>query len=141
MLMVLLAISGLAFFTLPKFSGLYERNQLTSARQEIEAAIATARAAAIQKGRPARLLVSSNQLLVTVTSATGGQTTIIPLKPLDSLYRVSVTTTDSAIVYDSRGFASPRLSATAKFRLIGTTRRDSVCVTPAGQIMPRSCAL
>ena len=67
MLMVLLVISGLAFFTLPRFSGLHERSRITAARQEIEAAIATARAAAIQKGRTARLLVRANQVSVTET--------------------------------------------------------------------------
>jgi hypothetical protein len=40
-----------------------------------------------------------------------------------------------------RGFATPRLSSTGIFRITGASRKDSVCITPAGQIMPRSCSL
>ncbi len=145
MLIVLSVMGGLALFSLPRFAGLQERSRLTSARQEVEAAIATARAAAIQKGRTATVVFSNNKLWVTVTtSSSGTQATVVPVTPLDSVYGVTLTSrsaSDTSIAFDMRGFASPRLSATGVFRLAGTTRRDSVCVTTAGAIMPRGCSL
>ena len=128
--------------TLPKFSGLVERNKLSAAREEIAAAVATARAAAVQKGRTATLRVSGNTMWVTVvTSNAGATTTIVPVKSFSSLYNVSLAATDTIVTYDTRGFASPRLGGTAVFRIVGSSRRDSVCITTAGQIMPRSCSL
>jgi prepilin-type N-terminal cleavage/methylation domain-containing protein len=141
MLIVVVVMSLLALFSLPRFQGLYERSRLASARQEIIAAIATARAAAIQKGRASRLTLNGNQLAVTVTSSSGTQTTIIPRMPLDSLYGISVSAPDSVLAFDVRGFVTTSIYGTGIFRLVGTSRRDSVCITATGQIMPRGCTL
>lgn len=143
MLIVVVMVGALTLITLPKFSGLVERNQLNSAREEIQAAIATARAAAVQKGRTATLRFSGNTMWVTVVTNDAGNTaTLVPVKNYRSLYNVSLSASDSMITYDMRGFTSPRLASTAVFRIIGnSSKRDSVCLTAAGQIMPRSCSL
>lgn len=142
LLIVLVIVGGLMFFALPKFSGLMERKQLSAAREEIAAAIATARAAAVQKGRTATVYISGNSIRVTaVTNGSGGTTTIVPQKSLLASYNVGVVSTDTAITFDMRGFASPRLASTGIVRITGSSRRDSVCITTAGQLMPRSCSL
>jgi prepilin-type N-terminal cleavage/methylation domain-containing protein len=144
MLIVVVMVGMLTLMTLPKFSGLVERNRLNSAREEITAALATARAAAVQKGRTATVRFSGNSMWVTVvTSSAGATTTVVPVKQFMTLYNVSlaVATTDTLINFDMRGFTAPRLPSTAILRIVGTSRRDSVCITPAGQIMPRSCSL
>jgi hypothetical protein len=79
-----------------------------------------------------------------VTSSAGATTTIVPVKSFSTLYNVSVAPTDpsiTSVTFDMRGFATPRLSSTGIFRITGASRKDSVCITPAGQIMPRSCSL
>ena len=145
MLIVVSIMALMATFALPKFRGLAERNRLTSAREELAAAIATARAAAVQKGRTATLFLTGNQMWVTVvTNNAGSTTTIVPVKSFSSLYNVSVSPKDAAltsITFDMRGFATPRLSSTGIFRINGTSRKDSLCITTAGQLMPRSCSL
>ena len=144
MLIVVVMVGMLTLMTLPKFSGLVERNKLSAAREEIAAAVATARAAAVQKGRTATLRFSGDNMWVTVvTSGAGATTTIVPVKNYRTLYNVSlsVASSDTLITYDTRGFASPTLGGTAIFRIVGTSKRDSVCITAAGQIMPRSCSL
>jgi prepilin-type N-terminal cleavage/methylation domain-containing protein len=142
LLIVVVIVGALTLFTVPKFSGLVERNNLNSAREEIAAAIATARASAVQKGRTATLRISNNTLWVTaVTNGAGGTTTVVPLKSLATLYNVSLAATDTTITYDMRGFASPRLASTGIFRITKGARRDSVCITTTGQIMPRRCSL
>lgn len=140
MLVVVVMVGMMTLITLPKFSGLVERNKLSAAREEMAAAIATARAAAVQKGRTATFKVVGNRMWVTAVSTNGATTTtVLPMKNLGTLYNVSVTATDSAVTYDMRGFA--RLSSTGIFRIIGTSRRDSLCITTAGQIMPKGCSL
>lgn len=142
LLIVVVIVGALTLFALPKFSGLVERNRLDAAREELTAAIATARAAAVQKGRSATLRISNNSVWVTaVTSSGGATTTIVPTKSLATLYSVSVAATDTIITYDMRGFVTPRLGGTSIFRITKGARRDSVCITTAGQIMPRRCSL
>lgn len=146
-MLIVVSIIGLAtLFALPRFRGLAERNRLTAAREELAAAIATARAAAVQKGRTATVFLSGNQMWVTVvTNNAGSTTTIVPPKSFGTLYNVSVAASApsglTSVTFDMRGFASPRLSATGKFVITGGTKRDSLCITTAGQLMPRSCSL
>jgi len=143
MLIVVVVLGGLALFSLPKFNGLVERNNITAARQEIAAAVATARAAAIQKGSTATVSLNGGLLTVTVVNAGGGgSTTLVGPKPLNTTYGVTITTNaaaDTAMTFDLRGFA--RLGSTGIVRIAGTSRRDSLCLTTAGQIMPRGCSL
>jgi prepilin-type N-terminal cleavage/methylation domain-containing protein len=142
MIIVVGVVGLLTIISLPRFSGLVERNRLSAAREELTAAIATARAAAVQKGRTATLFVSGNQMWVTVVNSGGGATTtVVPVKSFSSLYNVSVAATEPSITFDMRGFLTPRLASTGVFRIVGASRRDSVCITSAGQIMPRSCSL
>ncbi|HEX6942877.1 MAG TPA: GspH/FimT family pseudopilin [Gemmatimonadaceae bacterium] len=142
MLIVVSVVGLLTLVAIPRFSGLVERNKLSAAREELAAAIATARAAAVQKGRTATLFLSGNQMWVTVvTSNAGATTTIVPVRSFSSLYNVSVTSTAPTVTFDMRGFANPRLAATGKFVISGASKKDSVCITTAGQIMPRNCSL
>ena len=142
MLIVVSIVGLLTLFSVPRFSGLVERNKLSAAREELSAAIATARAAAIQKGRTATLFLSGNQMWVTVVTSNGGATsTVVPVKSFSTLYNVSVTSTAPTVTFDMRGFANPRLATTGKFVISGASKKDSVCITTAGQIMPRNCSL
>lgn len=141
LLTVIVLMTSLAMFSMPKFTGLRERGNLTSARQHIESAIVTARSTAVQKGTSASVVFSANKVWVTATTTGGATLTILPAVPLDSLYGVSVTASDTAVAFDARGFASPRLAAPGMIRLLGSTRRDSICITVIGQLMPRGCQL
>lgn len=145
MLIVVSVVGMLTLISMPRFSRLVERNKLTAAREELAAAIATARAAAVQKGRTATLFLSGNQMWVTVvTSSAGTTTTVVPVKSFSTLYNVTVAPKDPAITsvtFDMRGFANPRLPATGVFRIQGSSKKDSLCITTAGQLMPRSCSL
>ena len=146
MLIVVGVVGLLTLFSLPKFSKLAERNRLSAARDELATAIATARAAAVQKGRTATLFLSGNKMWVTVVTSDAGTTsTVVPVKSFGTLYNVSVAAQTpsglTSVTFDGRGFASPRLSATGKFLITGTSKKDSLCITTAGQLMPKSCSL
>lgn len=146
MLIVVGVVGLLTLFSLPKFSKLAERNRLSAARDELATAIATARAAAVQKGRTATLFLSGNKMWVTVVTSDAGTTsTVVPVKSFGTLYNVSVAAQTpsglTSVTFDGRGFASPRLSATGKFLITGASKKDSLCITTAGQLMPKSCSL
>jgi Tfp pilus assembly protein FimT len=143
MLIVVVIVGGLTLFSLPRFSGLTVRQNLNSARQEVAAAIATARAAAIQKASSAQVRIKNDSVSVSVVNAGGvGSTTILPAKSLYTAYGVEVaprSAGDTTITFDMRGFA--RLGATSVIRMGKGARRDSICIMSSGQIMPRGCTL
>ena len=98
--------------------------------------------------RAARVRIRTDSLLVTVdtgapgAAATGRFTVLGPLR-LDSQFVVTVTPADAGdtvIAYDARGLANPRVGHVARFVVARGTRKDSVCVTNLGMILPRGCA-
>ena len=136
---VLLTIMGI-----PKFRDLRDRQHVEAARQQLSAAIATARASAVQKGRIAYFSANQNIIGVRATiDDAGTQTAVVQPLRLDSLYRVTLTsnTTDTLIRFDSRGLVTPRLSETRVYRIALRSKRDSVCVTTIGQVLRRGCSL
>ena len=139
---IMIAIAG------PKARAFREGASVRGARQELATAIEAARGAAIQRGRTARVHLRTDSLLVTVdtgapgAAATGRYRVLGPLR-LDTAFNVTLTRADPAdtvISYDSRGLANPRVGHTARFILTRGLRKDSVCVTNLGMILPRGCA-
>jgi Tfp pilus assembly protein FimT len=132
-------VAGLALLAAPKFTTIQDRSSLRSARQRIDAMVATARAAAIQKGRPARVAIRGNTAAVVATVNDAGATTNVGAPvPLDSLYGVVVAlagSADTAVIFDPRGFASPRLAGTLVYRFTKGGRTDSTCVSRVGQLL------
>lgn len=145
-LMIVVTITSmLALVAAPRFTILMHRNALSASRQQIEAMVATARAGAIQKGRPATFWVSGQRMGVTaVINDAGGTTNLIAPIRLDSIHKGMTLSlggsADTAIVFSSRGYASPRLAATLIYRLQVGSRRDSTCVSTVGHILGQACA-
>jgi Tfp pilus assembly protein FimT len=143
LLVVVTIVSGIALFAAPKFTTLTERSALRSARQQVESAIATARASAIQKGRESTFWVQGNRIGVrTVINDAGATINTLPGIALDSSLGVTLSLAggaDTAIVFSPRGFATPRLSAIARFRFAIGSRIDSTCVSSVGQVIGQGC--
>lgn len=144
LMIVVTIVTTLTMFAAPRFRALTQRSALRSSRQQVEAMIATARAAAIQKGRPAAFWVKGQQIGVRAVINDSGQTIdlVAPLR-LDSLHRVKLTlggSADTAIVFSPRGYATPRLGGKVIYQLRIGTRSDSTCVTSIGHILGQSCA-
>jgi prepilin-type N-terminal cleavage/methylation domain-containing protein len=151
-LMMVIAILGLlTMVALPRIRNYRMSNNMMSAKAQVASSIATARAAAIQKGRTARFIVRGDRLNVEVSADTassiGGSTAtgtmiIISNIPLIDRYGVTIVpraTGDSAIRFDGRGFGSTGSGGRATFILTGGSRTDSVCVSSLGLIMKRGC--
>ena len=118
----------------PRFDYMRATTHMRSAKAEITSMLATARATAVRRGRPAELRRNANQMWVT----SGGAMIVRPVQ-FDSLYRVTLASTaPTVVVYDSRGLAN-LTSGTGVFAFTRETHRDSVCVTRFGAIMKDGC--
>jgi prepilin-type N-terminal cleavage/methylation domain-containing protein len=145
-LMVVISIIGiLTLMAMPKIRSFRSGNNLRSAKAQVASSLATARAAAIQKGRDARFIVQGNNLAVAVDtgSASGFQGYVVLSNvPLADRYSASITLTnaaDSVVSYDSRGFGSTGSGVQAKYILRVQNFVDSVCVSQLGLINKRGC--
>ena len=145
-LLVVIAIMGiLVTFAVPKIRTFRSGNNLRSAKAQVASSLATARAAAIQKGRQARFIVRGNNLAVTVdTGATAGLQELVVLSnvPIDDRYSASIslrTVADSQVTFDSRGFGSTGSGARAVYVLRVQSLTDSICVSPLGLINKQGC--
>lgn len=150
---MVIVIGGLlTAFALPQVTTWRQQSQITSARQTVAAAIATARAAAVQKGYLGYFYVRGDTISVSVDTApiNAGfpKLVVIPPVVLTTSNASEITTPSGdevdSITFDPRGFALPRgdgVAAPYIYLLVSGLRRDSVCVARMGQILPRGCTL
>src|SRR5215210_1104491 len=116
-LLVVFALMGLMFAIAgPKLGRMKTGANLRSAKDQLAASVATARAAAVQKGRQSRFLVQKNWIRVEVDTSAVGNMAVIKQIQLDSLYRATVTVrapVDTILAYDPRGYGRTRSGGTA----------------------------
>ena len=136
-LAVIVIMSLIMAIAAPRLGAARERGNVESAKIHVASTIATARAAAIRRGVPARFEREKNDVWVSVITA-GGWQELSPRVRLDSLYRVALDATNNVVVFDQRGVAVG-LGGTAKFVVAHSGLRDSVCVSRAGMIMSQEC--
>lgn len=142
-LLIAIVICGvLAMVAVPRIASARDSANLVSAREQVSASIATARAAAIQKGEPVTIRFTAAGPSAVIRGRTGNDVRLVAPVDLRALYGVTVDAGVDSIRFDSRGLATPKLRGMAVFRLTGTGGGvDSVCVGVLGQILPRKCAL
>ncbi|MGH7695573.1 MAG: pilus assembly FimT family protein [Gemmatimonadaceae bacterium] len=148
-LLIVVAMMGiLATLGLPKFRLVRDTQNVNAARARIESMVASARAAAVHKGRLSIFVVSGNLMAVwTQDPTTGFWQQQIPYYNVASVYpgvNLQVGGPGWNYVYfEPRGltWATARPPSTVVFRVVGQTRSDSVCVSRMGQILPRGCTL
>jgi Tfp pilus assembly protein FimT len=147
-LLITFAVGAIvASLSAPMISRSRDQFAVRGARNEVVTVIEAARAASVQRSRPARFIVRGNQVMAIVdTGGAGGAATgtFTVLRPqgLDTAYRVRLAValpTDTLIAFDSRGFANPRLGHIARIRITGRVVVDSVCLTSFGQLLPKGC--
>ena len=144
MLIVVVLLAGLTALSAPKISSLRHSSNMASARAQLVATLASARGAARQKGRTALFIRNGNEIRAVVPAGAGlPEIVVSPRTDYSTEFKVQVQKDGAApdtIFFNSRGMASPRLTGTGIYRLVGSARRDSVCVGVVGQIYVRGCA-
>lgn len=118
---------------LPKMGPVRDGAGVRSARQVVQAQLATARQTAMRRGGTAQMVVSGNT--VSVTSVVNGVTTVVARpQNLYSSYSTTLSSSVASIQYNSRGMA--RLTTPGKFKFTRNGSADSVCVTILGMVGP-----
>ena len=133
-LIVVVLISLLALVAIPRFASASGKRNVESARMRVAAGLATARAAAIQKGETVRFRIAANRVTV---RRLAGTTDLMSPVPLDTLYKVTVGNVSDPfnVDFSARGFGShSAASTTIRFSRPGVPD-DSVMVTSTGMVM------
>jgi Tfp pilus assembly protein FimT len=140
-LLTVMALLGIiAAIALPKMGKIFEGIGVRSAKHEIAAYLASARAIAIQNGGTTTFERTGNSLRVTLDIPGTPTQVVMRPKDLHSEYGVTLSGLE-AMRYNGRGFAS---GLTENIGIIGVERagkRDSVCVMGRGKIMSSECSL
>ena len=135
-LMVVVIAGLLIAMGVPKFTQLRESGRLKAAKTNMISTLTTARAAAIQNGRPARWIRINNQIIVQSTNNAGNFTTFMNPVDFEQKYKVTLNSTTTIVNFDARGFANG--ANNFKVYIRGVTV-DSVCMTNAGAVLLRGC--
>lgn len=139
-LMIVIVLVGiLTIATAPTGRRIMVNNAMRSAKQEVAATLAVARASAIHNGRPTRFVRTSNVVHVRLETGTQFDTVGVPLDV--SEHRVSLAMSPDTIRFDPRGFAPGIGSAYQTIQLSRAGRTDSVCVTRFGRIITEGTCL
>ena len=145
-LIVVVIVGVLSIMTAPRIKSARDSYSVGAARERVTAAVAAARAAAIHSGRESLFLTSGQYISVwTKNPTTGFWQQQLPMQNIGSAHDgVQLQLAGSGwsyVWFEPRGLTKYRPSSTTVFRLVGSTKRDSVCVSRLGQILPRSCIL
>lgn len=148
MIEVLLVVGVAAIMfamVVPRMTTIKNSASMRAARQELSAAFAAARAAALQKGKTSTLTIDGSSARVTVLSGLNGAVVSVfgPIM-LDTEFGVALTPLSSAPVsinFDARGQLTPTPASVLKYKLSMASSSDTLCISPAGIIMPKGCQL
>jgi prepilin-type N-terminal cleavage/methylation domain-containing protein len=128
-------LGGIAY---PKMASAMTKATARSAQGAVVAYLARARSAAIQSGRPARMVLTGNVIDVAVDSAG----TYIPISGsfnLNAAYGASVSSTRTVVQYDARGFAVG-LAGPVEFTISHASAVRRVCVRRLGNVVMKGCS-
>jgi Tfp pilus assembly protein FimT len=141
-LMVALAIVGIiALVGFPKIKDAMSKTNVRSARVAAGTYVATARAAAIQRGCDGVVHFASSPGTVWVTvcprmTTTGSGTidTVGVVEELATLYNVTMTETQDSVQFDPRGLSRNNNQSTVLFTTTSGAR-DSILINPVGKVV------
>lgn len=134
--MVVVVVAGIIMaISLPKFSAMFDRASVRSAKQQMTAYLAAARAAAIRQSQTSQFHVQNNAIWTTVNQPDGTNINVTRSVSLITARGVTVTKSGSpasdVISYDSRGMST---SSQKTYVLTRNNYKDSVCVSRLGLI-------
>jgi type II secretory pathway pseudopilin PulG len=145
LVIVCVLVGGLTLMTMPRIGTMRDTYGVQAAKQQLAAALATARTAAVQKGRLARFRANGNVFSAVVDTSSSDSIYVIRPKNLGTEFGVTLELRvpgDSVLRFDSRGFrTTPRTAATQVYVLRRGASRDSVCLGMRGQLLTRGCTL
>ena len=150
LLIVVASLAVVFALVAPRMTTLREGASLRAAHQELAATFSAARAAALQKGKPSTLTLSSNSVTVRVNSGLASQLVTVygPIR-FDQSLGVSVRTLGNApsvVSYNGRGMMMNVMDEDEddevfRYELRSGASRDTLCISRAGLILSKTCQL
>lgn len=145
-LLAVCAIVGvLAALSMPGIKRLQDSYAVQAAKQQMGASLATARAAAVQKGRVARFRANGTRISAVVATGATDSLFVVGSRDLATEFGVTLVLReagDSVVTFGTRGFrTTPRAAPTQRYVLRRGGSTDSLCIGMLGQLLPRGCAL
>lgn len=139
-LMIVIVLVGiLTIVTAPTGRRIMVSNAMRSAKQEVAATLAVARASAIHNGRTTWFVKNGNVLHVRVSLGAQFDTVGVPLDVSD--HKVTLSMSPDTIRFDPRGFSPGMTGAYQTVKLSRAGRTDSVCVSRFGRIVTEGSCL
>lgn len=144
--LLVLGVSAIMFaLAIPQMTTIKSSTTLRAGRQQLTAAFAAARAAALQKGKMATLTMVGSTARVSVMSGLDATSVNVfgPVR-LDAEFGITLTPVASApmtVTFDSRGLLTPTPGTVLRYRMAYGSVSDTLCISPAGVIMPKGCQL
>lgn len=150
-LLMVVAVLAIVFaLVAPRITAMRESSSLRAAHQELAATFSAARSAALQKGKPSFLTLSSNAVTVRVNSGLASQLVTVygPVR-FDQSLGVTVRALGDApnvVSYNGRGMMmnvmdEDETDETFKYELRIGASRDTLCISKAGLILSKTCRL
>lgn len=138
MVMVVAIMGVIVMFAFPRIRGALDSQNVRSARAASQTFVATARAAAVQRGCRGTLhLRADGRMWVTVCTVTPGVgktlDTLGAVEPLGERYNVSVVSSRDSVAFDARGLKSGFERVTVWFT--NNETRDSLIVNEVGKVV------
>jgi prepilin-type N-terminal cleavage/methylation domain-containing protein len=138
-------IMGVLFaIAMPRFTAMKTSTSLRAGRQQLGSMFATARAAALLKGKTAEINFTSSTVTVRVQSglASSWVTVAGPMR-FDQLGLTfeALASSPMSVSYNARGLLSPTPAQDLQYRLTSASSSDTLCISRAGIIMQKGCTL
>ena len=148
LLIVIVTLAIVFAMVAPRMTAIRESSSLRAGRQQLAAAFSAARAAALQKGRPSALVINGNEVNVRVYSGINNARVRV-LGPLRFDVSLGMTLerlggAPDSIAYNQRGMLSNVIiggEQVLRYRLVYGSKADTLCISGAGIILPKGCAL
>jgi Tfp pilus assembly protein FimT len=141
-LLVVAMLAALFALAAPRFTVVRDESAARSARLQLGSAFAAARAAAVQKGKPATVTIDGTDVTVTVLSGLEGtEVTVLGPMRFNGTTNALLTSVSGVteVVYDPRGMVTPALDGIAKFALSAGEVSDTLCISASGLVLPKDC--
>jgi Tfp pilus assembly protein FimT len=133
LMIVIMLISLVMAVSFPKMGETLRRQGVRGARDAIVAMHATARAAAVQRGRETELRFSNNRVFIVSRHPVSNVVdTIGTVQDLMAAYRTTIRASDSIFTFDARGVGQE--TATTTIRIARDNIVDGVRITRWGLI-------
>ncbi len=148
LLVVIVSLAIVFSMVAPRVTAIRESTSLRAGRQQLTTAFSAARAAALQKGRPSALVINGNEVRVRVRSGLNNANVLV-LGPIRFDVALGMTLeplsgAPDSVAYNQRGMMStvmPAADQVLRYRLRYGSKADTLCISAAGLILPKGCAL